>query len=191
VTTPWDDDDDEGFSLNFSDKEAASEAREFATLPSGSYKVRVDDGELKESQSEKHAGKPYIAFTFEIVEDNTDEDKYVGQKAWGNVMLFAGALYSASQMMKAVGLNPNSDKFPAIEWWIGKEMVIIGRQEDAKQKDEATGKYVTKFETNEAGKQVAVKRYEIKGYRSADTWKKQASGPAGRMTTTKGSMLPS
>lgn len=194
MSNPWEEETSDGFSLNFSDKEAASEAREFSTLPSGSYLVRVDDGEMKESTSDKNYGKPYVSFTFVLVGDHTPEGKYVGQKAWSNVMLFEGALYSAAQMMKAVGLDPKrGDKFPPIEWWIGKEMVILGQQEPAKTKDEATGKYVNKTETGEDGKEHIVKRFEVKGYRAADTWKKQggtASAGAGR-ASGKGSMLPS
>jgi hypothetical protein len=192
MTNPWEDQSDEGFSLNFSDKEAASEAREFSVLPSGTYLVRVDDGEMKESTSEKNYGKPYVSFTFEITEDNTAEGKYVGQKAWSNVMLFAGALYSAAQMMKAVDLDPKSgDKFPPIEWWIGKEMVIVTAQENAKTKDEATGRYVDKTELDENGKTRVLKRSEVKGYRAPSSWKKNtSSAPAGRVTGSKGSMLP-
>lgn len=178
-----------GFTLNFTDQEASSEAREFSTLPSGSYLVCVTDVELKESQSEKHNGKPYASFEFTIQEDAHD-GQYVGQKAWGNVMLFAGALYSAAQLMKAWDLVPGQDNFPELEATLGKTVVILGRQEDVKTKDD-NGKYVTKYEDvpgpNGVLQRKAVKRYEIKGYRHPNTWKKTAAAGG-----TKGaSRLPS
>lgn len=177
---------DEGFRLNFSDQEANSEAREFSALPSGAYLVNVTDAELRESQSTKHFGKPYAAFEFTIQED-AFEGKFVGQKAWANVMLFEGALYSAAQMMKAADLDPRTDTFPALEEWVGKQLVITGAQEDAKTKDEATGKYVTKYTEDENGNRKAVKRYEVKGYKHPNTWKKSAKQGG----TKASSLLPS
>lgn len=189
----------DGFMLNFTDQEASSEAREYSTLPSGSYLVGVTDAELQESQSAKHYGKPYAKFEFTIIEDAHD-GRYIGQKAWGNVMLFAGALYSAAQIMKAWDLVPGQDAFPELEQCLGKQLVIVGAQEDAKTKDESGAtdkdgkpKYVTKYEEvpdpSDPNKMIrrAVKRYEVKGYKHPSTWNKTAKAGG-----TKGlSRLPS
>jgi hypothetical protein len=50
-------DDEEGFTVDVSDKEAASEARSFELLPKGMYKVRVDDVDLEEVQNGKNVGQ--------------------------------------------------------------------------------------------------------------------------------------
>lgn len=183
---------DEGFRLNFSAQEASSEAREFSTLPSGSYLVVVDDVELKEVQSPKNLGKPMANFTFKIKEDAFN-GKYVGQKAFWLVMLFEGALYSAAQLMKSQGLDPNSDNFPSLEWWMGKELVIVGSQQNAKQKDESSGKYVDKYEevpdpmNSDKMIRKVVKRYEVNGAKPASAWKSKAGTPGSKSN----SLLPS
>jgi hypothetical protein len=196
----WDDADDfgseEGFKLNFSGQEAASEAREFSVLPSGSYKVLVDDVELKQVGSGKNMGKPMANFTFKVTDDAFG-GKYVGQKAFWLVMLFEGALYSAAQLMKSQGLDPNSQNFPALEWWMGKELVIIGGQKDAKEKSDKTdgeGKaiYVTKYEDvpdpSDPNKMIkkAVKRFEVSGAKSVAAWKGKTGTPGSKSS----SLLP-
>lgn len=176
--------------VNFSDKEAASEARDLEPMPAGKYLVSITDVEVKESTSQKNYGKPYFAFEFTVQEDVHD-GKYVGRKAWGNVMLFEGALYSLAQMMKAVWEVDNLEgdvEIPEGEEWMGKELVIQGTLANAMEK-QADGTYATKW-IDEA-KKIAEKRFEVKGYRHPSTWKPGdvAKPAAGR--TVKSPLLPS
>jgi hypothetical protein len=172
----------DGFRLNFTDQEASSEAREFSTLPSGSYLVAITDAELKEvGEGSKNAGKPMANFQFTVQADAFD-GRYVGQQAWALVMLFEGALYSAAQMMKAVGLDPRTDEFPGLEEWLGKELVIVVAQTDAMAKNETTGRYTEKKyeevpDPTNPDKMIRriVKRAEVKGYKHPSTWKKPAA----------------
>src|SRR6185503_5249622 len=160
--------------LNFTDQEAASEVREFSALPSGAYLVAVTDLESRESTNPKtlakHNGQaPYVTLELTVQEDGSD-GSHIGAKAWWNVMLFEGALYSLGQLMKAWDLVPGRDPVPNPQEWLGRTFVMVGQQEQAKTKsddvDPKTGKpvYVNKFEEKD-GRRVAVMRYEVKGAR--------------------------
>lgn len=183
---------DGGFKLNFTEQEAASEARERSDLPSGSYLVDITDAELNEVQAGPNKGKPMVNFEFTVVEDSF-AGQFTGRKAWSLVMLFEGALYSAAQLMKAVDLVPGHDDFPDIEEWLGKRIVMVGQQEDAKAKDpsgatDAKGKpkYVTKYEDvpdpTDPAKTIkkAVKQFAVKGYKHPNTWNKVAAAQKAR-----------
>jgi hypothetical protein len=186
---------DDFLNLNFTDQEAASEVREFSALPSGSYLVAITDMERRESTSEKHNGKPYVTLELTVQDDGAGGN-YVGSKAWWNVMLFDGALYSLGQILKAWDLVPGRDPVPPLDQWLGKEFVMVGAQEQAKTKDEGNFKngkqvYVNKFEEKD-GRRVPVMRYEVKGAKHPNTWKGAAG--SGRTPTTQGaksSLLPS
>ena len=109
--------------VNFSEEEAASEAQGGELIPRGEYVVRITDGELRASKSEKNSGKPYYNLEFTI-----QEGKYQGRKVWTNVMLFQPALYTLSQLLKALGHKVTagtSVEVPTIEELIGKEVVIV------------------------------------------------------------------
>lgn len=110
------------FKVNFSDREASSQAREFDAIPSGKYYARITDVEDREcSEESKNAGKPYWNIEFTI-----QEGPYVDRKVWTNCMLFEGALYTLSQLLKATGFEhaiapgdvPDGDVF------ITKEVLI-------------------------------------------------------------------
>ena len=191
----------DGFlNLNFSDQEASSEVREFSTLPSGAYLVAITDIEMKESTNPKTLAKhngvaPYAAVELTVQEDGLD-GKYIGQKAWWNVMLFEGALYSLAQLMKAWDLVPGQDAIPDPEEWVGKTFVMVGRQEQAKTKDDASDKYVNKYEEKD-GKRVPVMRYEVKGAKHPNEWASITKGKSSVATAVAGkssgpkSLLPS
>jgi hypothetical protein len=85
--------------VNFSEQEAASEAREYTPVPSGKYPCYITDYETKFSTSQKNNGKPYWSLTLTVQDGN----QYAGRKFFANVMLFDGALYSLSQLCKALG----------------------------------------------------------------------------------------
>jgi len=105
--------------VNFSSEEAASEARK--PIPRGEYHVKITDIELKESQSEKNFGKPYWGMEFTI-----QDGEYSGKKVWTNCMLFNGALYTFSQLMKALGYDVSAGEFevPDPEDLIGQDVIV-------------------------------------------------------------------
>ena len=112
--------------VNFSEEEAASEAISFDPVPTGKYNVAVTGVEVRYSTSEKNNGKPYWA-----VEMTAQDGKYEGRKFWGNVMLFEGALYSLSQLLKATGFGDRVDpksksygKIPSGDELEGKQLTI-------------------------------------------------------------------
>jgi hypothetical protein len=116
---PTDDGPTDELYINFTDKEATSAALD--PVPAGKYHVAVTDISLKESQSEKNKGKPFWAMEYTV-----QGGQYENRKIWSNVMLFSPALFSLSQMMKAVGLEVSEGqmKVPAAKWWLGKEFVV-------------------------------------------------------------------
>lgn len=109
----------EGLRVNFSEKEAASAPRE--VLPRGKYHVKITDVELRFSKSEKNNGKPYWAVEFTV-----QEGPHAERKIWTNAMLFEGALYTFSQLMKALGFDVSSGEFtvPDPNTLIGQDVVV-------------------------------------------------------------------
>jgi hypothetical protein len=121
--------------VNFSEDEAKSEAQGGELIPRGEYLVRITDGELRESKSEKNAGKPYYNLEFTI-----QDGKYQGRKLWTNVMLFQPALYSLSQLMKAIGIQVRAGtqmEVPTIEELMSKEVVVTTKVKPADDKYDA------------------------------------------------------
>jgi hypothetical protein len=89
----------EGLRVNFSEEEASSEARDFDPLPSGKYLVAITGIEDRACGPEsKNPGKPYWALEFTV-----QEGDFENRKLWTNAMLFEGALYTTSQLLKATG----------------------------------------------------------------------------------------
>jgi hypothetical protein len=83
--------------IDFTDKEAESEARLFTAIPTGAYHVKVTNVEVKRSTSGKNPGKPYYALTL-----NVQDGQFAGRKLWANVMLWSGAGFTLAQIMKAM-----------------------------------------------------------------------------------------
>lgn len=111
--------------LNFTDQEAASEARSFDALPSGKYHVKITDIELRKSTSDKNYGKP-----FWHVEHTVQEGPYADRKLWTNVMLFSGALFSLSQLLKATGYPVGNEVVvPPADEFIGRDVVVLVRKQ--------------------------------------------------------------
>jgi hypothetical protein len=113
--------------VNFSDKEATSEAFDLDPVPSGKYPVAITDIEVRKSTSEKNPGKPYWSVEMTVQDGN----KYAGRKFWGNVMLFEGALFSLSQLLKATGIADRVEegsktygKIPSGDELLGKQLTI-------------------------------------------------------------------
>jgi|SRR5690349_2195183 len=110
----------DGLRVNFSDKEATSQARE--PLPSGKYHCKITDISLEVCGPEsKNPGKNYWAVEFTV-----QGGKYDERKLWTNVMLFEGALYSLSQLMKATGYDVEAGDVdvPSPDELIGRDVQV-------------------------------------------------------------------
>lgn len=136
----------DGIRVNMTDKEGKSAG--FEPIPPGKYLVAVTGCELAETgPNSKQAGRPYFKLEYTV-----QEGQYENRKIWDNVMLFDGALYSISNMLKAVdvpitldsssanfqvpGYEPNS--IPGPEWWMGKQFIV--RTKMGKETKTADGK---------------------------------------------------
>lgn len=131
--------------VNFSTEEASAEAR--VILPTGNYVVNITEGELKEVKpGRKNTGKPYWSLQFVV-----QEGQYAGARLFGSIMLFDGALYSLSQLLKALGYQVGTGDFeiPTLDEIMGKTIVIYGQKKPAETKDGT--------ELNE--------RFEVKSYK--------------------------
>lgn len=106
--------------VNFSDEEAAAKSLE--PFAPGKYKVKVTNVKVKASKSEKNLGKPYYSLEYTVQDGQGPAS---GRKVFDNVMLFEGALYSLSQLMKALGYNVSSGgmQVPSGEALLGAEFV--------------------------------------------------------------------
>jgi len=142
-------DDDGGLYVNFSEEEAASESRDIEPLPTGKYLMTITDVNLREcGLASKNPGKPYYAIEFTVVADKKG-GQFVNRKCWTNAMLFNPALYTISNMMKALGLPVSSGRMrvPSPDFLIGKVMMVgglyVGEQKD---KQDPSKTYQPKFE---------------------------------------------
>jgi len=153
--------------VNFSEEEASSEAQGGELIPRGEYLVRITDGELRESKSEKNFGKPYYNLEFTI-----QDGKYQGRKLWTNVMLFQPALYTLAQLLKAIGIQVRAGaqmEVPTIEELMGKEVVVTTKIKKADDKYDD--------------------RTEVNGIKSANAM--SGTGPGAKAGTGRqGSLLP-
>ncbi len=116
----------EGIRVNMSAEEAASKARE--DLPAGKFHLKITDMEIKftsENAKPENRGKPFINFEF-IIQDG----KYVTYKDWTNAMCFEPALYTISQILKALDYPVQAGALvipDAREFYIGKDIWGIRR----------------------------------------------------------------
>lgn len=168
-----------GLRVNFSGKEASSEARSVELLPRGAYHVAITDIETRESQSEKNFGKPYWA-----VEMTVQDGPHENRKLWGNVMLFEGALYSLSQLLKATGYYDGSEgeiELPSADELVGKQLVVNVVQQKGQVKPE------DKQDT--PGERYPDKN-EIKGYKAFDPNKPPTAVAATSGGKGKSSLMP-
>lgn len=118
-----------GLKVNFTDQEAQSEARSFDPIPSGDYLVAITDLSDEEcGPNSKNPGKPYWHLEL-TVQEGPHEDR----KLWTNVMLFEGALYSLSQLLKATGNEKalSTGSVPDGQTFVGKKVIVtVKRQKD-------------------------------------------------------------
>lgn len=152
--------------VNFTDQETESEARSFEPLPTGEYTVCIVDWEVRRSTSSKHNGKPYWSLQLKV-----QDGPYESRSVFTNVMLFEGALFSLSQLLKATGFEdrlktgviPNCDEIIAR----GPFVAVVRKQVD-KYKIEQ-GEW-----TPESGEPKPMKN-EVKGFKSLDQLKAGSS----------------
>jgi len=161
-----------GLKVNFSSEEASSEARSVELLPRGEYHVKITDVEDREcGDNSKNPGKPYWGIQF-TVQDGQYEDR----KLWTNCMLFSPALYTLSQLMKALGYNIKEGDFelPDSDDLIGRDVVVAVRIKPA---------------SKGADGQEYDKRNEVQGIKA---WTEGMTlGGSAKSTTKKaGSLLP-
>src|SRR5882757_2825313 len=122
-----------GLKVNFSDQEAASEARDFTPVATGKYYARITDVEDKECGPEsKNPGKPYWNIKFTI-----QDGPFENSNVWTNCMLFDGALYTLSQLLKATGHADalKTGKVPDGLDFVGSEVIVSVVKQKDKYKD--------------------------------------------------------
>jgi hypothetical protein len=165
----------DGLRVNFSEKEASSEARSMELLPRGDYHVAITDIELRESQSEKNFGKPYWGMEFTI-----QEGPYDNRKLWTNCMLFEGALYTFAQLMKALGYDTSAGEFevPDPNDLIGQQ-VVVAVAKQGKRTNKETGE-----EYDERNEVKGIKAYDPNTFTVGATQKTAAKAGG------KSSLLP-
>lgn len=138
-------DDAAGFRVVMSDKEAASVDRE--PLPAGKYHLVFTDMSIERTKATaKNANKPYINFEFTV-----QDGKYAGRKCWTNAMCFEPALYTISQILKALGMPIDPSGGEVVipnkrDFYISKH--IWGRMSPNKNnmQDDGTGRQVPRIE---------------------------------------------
>jgi hypothetical protein len=140
--------------VNLSSKEAESTSLD--VLPSGKYICNIVEVTIEEVKpGKKNVGKPYWKIRFVV-----QEGKYAGRNIYGTVMLFEGALYSFSQIMKALGYDatPGDITVPDTDEIEGKTIVVRGIKKAAST-DPDTGRDMPE-------------RFEVKGYQAAGVTQK-------------------
>ena len=140
----------DGFRVNFSDKEASSEGRSAELMPRGNYHVIVTDGSIEEcGPTSKNPGKPYYK-----IECVIQTGPHAGRKLFTNAMLFEGALYTITQIMKSMGISVSAGEMviPTLEEIIGNDFICAvvkkgeskgadGKEYDAKNEIASFMKY--------------------------------------------------
>jgi hypothetical protein len=114
-----------GIKVVLSNEEAKSTVLE--PVPLGWYKVTLSDIELKEVRNapapgkKDNRGKPFYSIEATI----NEPEAYEGRKVFTNAMLFEGALYTISQIMKAMGIDVEAGEVevPDIEELLGQEFM--------------------------------------------------------------------
>lgn len=177
--------EDEGFRVNMSDKEAESEARDFTPLPKGAYHCAITDVTLEQVKSGKNEGKPMLNFEFTV-----QEGQYDKRKVFARAMLWEGALYTISQMLKAVGIDPKRGVIPPAEWWQGKHMVVLVKLVQKQAKDPSGG-YVLAWD--DADKKKPTMTNDTNGFKPMKEWQaleESTTAPAGKASSGGQSLLP-
>lgn len=140
--------------VNFSSEEA--ESKSFDDLPPGKYLVAVTDGKVRFcGPASKNPGKPFYNLEYTV-----QDGPHTGRKLFDNVMLFEGALYSLSGLMKALGVDISAGGFvvPKVSDLLGQKFIARVKIQPART----------------VGDKTYDARPEVKGYFPVST----GSGPA-------------
>jgi hypothetical protein len=165
------------FKVNMSENEAKSEARE--ALPSGRYHFKFTDMSVEYTkETAKNPNKPYFNFELTVQDSPGPWLKFAGRKDWCNAMLFEPALYTISQILKALGYPVSQGELEIPDdpsFYLTKDIIGI-RAPDRKQTvDDGTGKMVPRIQLS-----------GFKQYIATDGSSPAVSGP----TSGGGSVLP-
>jgi hypothetical protein len=145
--------------VNFTDEEANSKPREVP--PSGEYVCSIVDGEVATVKPGKpNTGKPFWKLRF-VVQDGT----YAGTSLRATVMLFDGALYQFSQLMRALDFDVNSGEFevPTLDKIVGQQVIVKGFKRPPSMGDD--------------GRELP-ERFEVKVYKKATQGSKKSGNSA-------------
>ena len=134
--------------INLSDEEASSKAREYTVLPTGRFTCNIT--EIKEvavkNAASQNFGKPYWNVKF-VVDQGAPNDKYDGTAVYANIMLFEGAAYLITQLVKAIfpeSVVGNTLDIPSAEAFLYKRVQLTGVKypegSDIKKGGKVTGK---------------------------------------------------
>jgi hypothetical protein len=111
--------DNNNLRVNFSEKEASSEARDFTPLPAGKYHVSISDISVAFcGPNSKNPGKPYYSIELTVL-----DGPFSNRKVFTNCMLFEGALYTLVSIQKALNM-PLNGKVPTPDELQGKEFIV-------------------------------------------------------------------
>jgi hypothetical protein len=113
----------DGFRVNFSGEEAGATGQSSKLLPRGDYHVKVTDGSIEQVKSNEkgNQGKPFYNFELTV-----QEGEHAGRRLFDRAMLFNGALYTISQIMKAMGLQVHEGEMevPSLAEIIGRDFIV-------------------------------------------------------------------
>jgi hypothetical protein len=173
--------------INMTAKEAKSGPMD--PLPNGKYLVAITDIEVAEVQNAPKPGKKdNRGEKYYKIELTVQEGEYDGRLIWTNAMLFDGALYSISGMLKAVGvdIDPSTGWFqvpgfeecvvPDADWWMAKQFVVRTLIKKGEVKDKETEERYPD-------------RPEVKGFYPASSWR-GAPAPSNKSNSASNSLLP-
>lgn len=149
----------DGLRLNLTNEEAQSEARSYEVPPSGAYLcniVELNDETVKPGSD--NAGKPYWRARF-VIDMGSQFD---GTPLFSNIMLFEGAAFQISQLVKAVFpelLDGTELRVPNSEAFMGKQVIVTGLKHRAGSNMVRKGKIVGKYEKDQ---------FDVKGFKAVD-----------------------
>ncbi len=152
--------------VNFSTEEVESETRAFLAMPPGFYTcniIKVEDASVQ-TNDKGNFGKPFWKVTLVV-----QEGKFAKRWLFTNIMLFEGALHTASQLLKSVGMGDLIKKgiIPNGRVLLGKTVEVnVSRKHDKN----------AERELRELGDNSPVFKNEVNGFRAVGSGDSKESG---------------